>query len=115
MDKQFPEEMLKTIKAAQVTGKVKLILFSDPDTPNLTRDCHNCCGLGFFHVFIASEGPYQLPAAPYSGLVSHWHDRKWWVGQSYSFKCPKCEGLGYIRENVKSVPVQQFTVPEWKF
>ena len=76
----------------------KLILFSDLPKAQL-NDCENCGGLGFFNVFIASDGPFNEPAFPYNGKdtdhkTSHWHDGKWWVGKSYNFPCPVCRVMG---------------------
>ena len=91
MAKHFPSDMLL---AASQNG-MKLILFSDI-VPSGLQDCINCGGIGFFNVFFATEGPYQQPAAPYrsDGKISHWHNDRWWVGKSYNFTCPDCQGEG---------------------
>lgn len=91
MNKHFPKDML----AMATQANFKLILFSDPAVTH-EMDCTNCGGLGFFNVFFADEGPYLEPAAPYrsDGKVSHWHDERWFVGKSYCFTCPDCNGEG---------------------
>ena len=94
MDKHFPYEMKLLIK--QDTVKAAFLSNIESKLPN---DCQNCGGFGVLVVFIATEGPYQSPAAPYraDNKTSHWHDDKWWVGSSYSFPCPDCAGLGLIK------------------
>ncbi len=104
MDKHFPYDM----KLLMNQDTVKAAFVSDI-TSKLPNDCKNCGGFGVLVVFIATEGPYNTPAAPYRGdnKTSHWHDNKWWVGSSYSFPCPDCKGFGQIEvKQTKQVPVQ---------
>lgn len=105
MDKHFPYDM----KLLMTQPTVKAAFVSDIK-PKLPDDCGNCGGFGVLCVFIATEGPYRTPAAPYRGdnKTSHWHDNKWWVGQTYSFPCPDCNGLGCVeRKHTKAVPIQR--------
>lgn len=94
MPKHFPKDMI----ALATNPAAKLILFSDLPKAHVT-DCNNCGGLGFFNVFVASDGPFREPLFPYNGTyedhkVSHWHDGGWWSGKSYNFPCPDCSGEG---------------------
>lgn len=104
MDKHFPYEMKLVIEQPTV----KAAFISDIQ-PKLETDCPNCGGLGTLMVFLATEGPFQTPAAAYraDGKCSKWNDNKWWVGNTYSFSCPDCGGLGSIpRPKGRTVPIQ---------
>lgn len=69
---------------------VKAVFIGVLESPNPT-DCRNCGGAGVMSMFLATEGPYNSPAAPYSGKSSHWYDGKWWVGNTITAPCPVCE------------------------
>ena len=101
MTKHFPQGM---IDAARLGKKS---FFSEVQAG--PGDCLNCGGLGSLVLFVASEGPYPTPAAPYrgDGKVSKFYDGKWWIGNSHSFVCPECNGLGktgYKQAGFKQVP-----------
>ena len=90
--KHFSKELTLLVSTSK---HAFLLECTDPGPQN---SCKNCDGLGYHAVFIATEGPYQTPSAPYrgDGKVSKWHDNKWWVGNTVCFTCPNCKGLGYI-------------------
>jgi len=87
MNKHFPDEMIRAAKLG------KMSFFSDIVSPS-GSDCENCGGMGVLILFIADEGPYSFPGAPYRGYgkTSKWYDGKWWLGNSNSFTCPDCKG-----------------------
>ena len=89
MDKHFPADMLAATRGIGI----KLVLFTD-NPSNDFMDCENCGGLGFFNVFLATEGPFEQPGFPYRKdmKISHWYNDRWWVGKSYNFTCPDCKG-----------------------
>lgn len=92
--KNFPRDMI----AVATNPSAKLILFSDLPTADVF-DCENCGGMGFFNVFVATDGPFQEPMNPYNGTgedhkTSHWYNDRWWIGKSYNFNCPDCKGDG---------------------
>jgi hypothetical protein len=96
MPKNFSRDMINVA----TNPSAKLILFSD--LPCCTvNDCPNCGGLGFFNIFVASDGPFKEPMFPYNGSsddhkTSHWYNGYWWSGKSYNFPCPDCNGSGEV-------------------
>lgn len=97
MRKNYPRDMI----ALATNPAAKLILFSDLPRAHM-NDCANCGGMGFFNVFVASDGPFPEPGFPYNGSAedhktSHWYNDSWWVGKSYNFTCPDCKGQGRYR------------------
>jgi hypothetical protein len=94
MNKKFPQEL-----TSFVSSKIcKIYFLMDLTDRGPENACQNCGGLGVFHVFGATEGPFQTTTAPYraDGKVSKWHDGRWYVGNTVCFTCPDCKGLGYI-------------------
>lgn len=59
-------------------------------------DCENCGGAGEMYIFVATAGPLREP--PGSGKIAHYHNGKWYLGQTYAAICPACEGLGKKKE-----------------
>lgn len=58
-------------------------------------ECENCGGAGLMTTFIAADGPFSTPGTK-NGKAMHYHDGKWWVGNTYSANCPVCGGKGRI-------------------
>ncbi len=101
-EKNFPRLMKD---AASMPGVKKAFLLDFDGTNN--GGCDNCGGMGYLYLFIATEGPFQSPGAPYrEDKSSHWYDGKWWIGTSSAFMCPNCHGLGYIENGRPRVFVQ---------
>lgn len=94
MDKHFPPEMI----AAARESYVKKAFISDIHGHGLPGECENCGGLGTFVLFLATDGPYQEPL-PSKDKTAHWYNNYWWMGKTYEFKCPDCQGLGYYRNS----------------
>ena len=100
----YPAALIAAARDAWNIG-AKIVLVSDIRLPESGQHllpfnrawCDNCGGVGHFNLFIADEGPYQSPAAPYSGKVSHWHEGSWYTGESTNFSCHRCNGLGYVK------------------
>ena len=64
----------------------KAAWLSEHESPNPSV-CSNCGGIGFLYMFIGSAGPFTN--VPGIG-VAHFHDGKWWKGETFSFACPVC-------------------------
>lgn len=94
--------------ASQPHFKKVFILDFENNNPG---DCGNCSGSGYLYIFAVTEGPYQSPTAPYraDGKVSKWFDNKWWVGNTLSFQCPDCKGLG--RAGIQEPATHEITIP----
>jgi len=92
MDRHFPSEF----KFLATQEAVKACFVSE--VQGLPGDCPNCGGVGVLAIFLATEGPYQAPTAPYRSdkKTSHFHDGAWWVGKTSCFPCPDCKGLGRL-------------------
>lgn len=93
-DKKFPKEMQFLASAPEV----RKVFVADVQRTGVL-DCENCGGVEVIAVFIATKGPFQAPAAPYSsdGETSHFDadvgsKGGWWVGKTYTFPCPVCIG-----------------------
>jgi hypothetical protein len=85
MSKQFPPVLQNIMRQPEV----KAAWMSDNE-PRIPSDCNNCGGLGFFAIFVASNGPYNYP--PQKG-VGHYDGEHWWQGVTYTDVCPVCKGL----------------------
>lgn len=64
----------------------KAAFINEHESPN-PAVCKNCGGIGYLYMFIATKGPFD--SSPPLG-VAHWHNNKWWVGETFSFTCPVC-------------------------
>lgn len=111
MDKIFPPEIKTLVSNRNV--KEAFISVIEPVSP---KDCQNCGGAEVFALFLATDGPYQSPGAPYrgDGKTSHWDEtiKKWWVGNTYTFPCPVCIREG--RVSSKPVPAQSWVQNDLK-
>lgn len=58
-------------------------------------DCDNCGGTGLCSTFVAFKGPFNNPSSK-QGEVSHFHEKKWWIGNTYTARCPRCNGNGTL-------------------
>jgi hypothetical protein len=76
--------------------------------------CQNCGGTGIVAAFIATDGPFDSPANPYSVRDGHHLASKaetingitkWWVGQTYSMPCPECANSRPERAVTPQAPV----------
>jgi hypothetical protein len=43
---------------------------------------------------VKPDGTMGCKLQPFEFAI--WHNGKWWVGNTASFTCPDCKGLGYI-------------------
>lgn len=110
MRKNYPRDMI----ALATNPAAKLILFSDLPQAHVS-DCANCGGMGFFNVFVASDGPFNEPYFPYNGTpedhkTSHWYNGSWYAGKSYNFDCPDCRGQGRFK-TIPAAEVAALGVP----
>lgn len=87
MNKNFPLAMIEAAKLS----KISFLSDVQPISPN---DCKNCGGMGYFFLFLATDGPFQSPSVH---KVNKWHNEAWYVGETQSYKCPDCGGRGKVK------------------
>lgn len=93
--KNYPKDLNDAAIAALALGAKEL--FISDFQKHLPTDCANCGGVGYFVLFVATDGPFQAPSSPRrDGNVSHWYNG-WYVGRNQCFSCPDCKGLGYVK------------------
>lgn len=85
-DRKFPQDLQMYIKSP-----VAKRAWVSPGESEHAHDCQNCAGWGYIVATIAIAGPFDSPGA--MSVVSHFHDGKWWVVNTKSFKCPVCQGV----------------------
>lgn len=72
----------------------RLALEMDIQHP-ISSKCKTCGDTGFVYLFLASDGPFDHPGNPYLGtsehpIVSRYHNGKWWLGETKSYRCEDC-------------------------
>ena len=93
--KHFPRE----IEALMRINPKAMFLEIAACGPN---DCANCGGNGRMYAFDVSGGPYMSASGLRSdGKVSKWADNRWWVGNTVSYVCPDCLGMGCVVEKMR--------------
>ena len=112
-NKNFP---ISVSQMARAPGVKRAYISDNP--PTHPDDCENCGGTGVFVLFLATKGPFQTPAGPYSKagtvLETNRYDERsgsWWVGTSQSLTCPVCKGV-VVAKNALYAPASRDVADE---